>query len=484
MRLDEKLSREKPIRVFWPKPVLTEPQWEIYQLLRERFLPGRWQLFAGSLLSHFFDPDDFKHDQHRYSLVKRTPVLFAVATEAPECRAVLIILAQPNVTVEAFLTEESVHWMLLATQLNSDEFVDQVSVALLNGSRKPIGTRTPISDSENKSAHAVRTGRMIDRIRVHNLEQYLENGISTAEARRHLINRSPCLLHEVALQVMEPRYPLPWTDFEKSMLQTSSVDLLLHDRGSLNRPLLAIEIDGRIHQAAAQHEKDKVKDELLKGMGIPLIRISVEDARYLWTEQEAQKHGEKLSPAKQRQLEDELRHFGGFFGHIVGLICSQVRLQSGEEIKLQEANISLAKIEEVLSRTHFGKGYVDLDDKQRDWLHKLSHESNQADAYCDASRDYAYLVEQKLQHAKECSAWPVDLQEITTPPELVGDAISGLRARTLLTTPRRVTIPVESPVVKLMASSLDPDLLDAHVKQALIGCLVEKARDYLKGHVS
>ena len=105
MRLDEKLSREKPARMFWPKPVLNELQWEVHRLLRERLLPDRWQLFAGSLLNHFFNPDDFKHDRNLYSLVKSTPVLFAVATEAPQCRAVLIILAQSNKAVEAFLDQ-------------------------------------------------------------------------------------------------------------------------------------------------------------------------------------------------------------------------------------------------------------------------------------------------------------------------------------------------------------------------------------------
>ena len=35
-----------------------------------------------------------------------------------------------------------------------------------------------------------------------------------------------------------------------------------------------------------------------------------------------------------------------------------------------------------------------------------------------------------------------------------------------------------------MANGLEPDLLDAHVKHALIGCLEQKARDYLKAHAS
>jgi hypothetical protein len=49
----------------------------------------------------------------------------------------------------------------------------------------------------------------------------------------------------------------------------------------------------------------------------------------------------------------------------------------------------------------------------------------------------------------------------------------------VLTTPRRVTIPIETPFIKLIARGLESDLLDAHVKYALIGCLEQKARDYL-----
>lgn len=484
MRLDEKRTREKPARMFWPKPVLTEPQWDVYQLLRERFSPERWQIFAGSLLNHFFNPDDFKYDRNLYTLIKSTPVLFAVATAAPQCRAVLIILEQSNTTIEAFLDLEEVHWMRYPTQLNPAEFVDQVGIALRNGSRNMVGTRTPISDSENKSADAFRTGRMIDQIKVHNLDQYLEAGISAEEAQRFLINRSPCLLQEVALQLMEPRYPLAWTEFEKSMLKTSSVDLLFHERGSLNRPLLAVEIDGGIHQSEKQQEKDKVKDELLQGMGIPLIRISVDDAQYLWIEQEAQKYGEKLLPAAQRQLEDDLKHFGRFFGHVAVLICGQVRLQSREEIRLQEANVNLAKIEEKFSRALYGKGYIDLDDQQQDSVHKSSLESNDAGAFYDSHNTYVDVIDQELQRAKEYSQWPIDLQNITTPPAMVGDATTGLRARVVLTTPKRVTITLETPVIKLMADSLDADLLDANVKYALIDCLVQKARDYLRAHVS
>jgi len=47
-------------------------------------------------------------------------------------------------------------------------------------------------------------------------------------------------------------------------------------------------------------------------------------------------------------------------------------------------------------------------------------------------------IDQELLNEKEYSELPIDLQKITTPPEMVGDAISGLRARMVLTTPRRV----------------------------------------------
>ena len=484
MRLDWKLSREKPARLFWPKPVLTEHQWEAHRLLSERLSPDRWHLFAGSLLSHFFNPDDFAHDRNLYQLVKSTPVLFVVATKAPDCRAVLIILAQSNTTVEAFLDKEEVHWMRYATQLSPEEFVDHVGLALRDGSGKVIGNREPINDSENKAAQGFRTGRMIDQIKVHDLEQYLEEGISAKEAQRWLIDRSPCLLHEVALQVMEPGFPLRWTNFEKSMLKLSSVDLLFHDRGSLNRPLLAVEIDGPPHREKVQQEKDKVKDELLQGMGIPLIRISIDDAQYLWIEQNAHKYGTKLSPSKQRQLEDDLKHFGRFFGHIAGIICSQVRLESKEEITLNEANVNLAKIQENISRSLYKKDYIDLNDQQQDCVDESLLESKEAYANYDAQKNYADLIDQELQRAKEYSEWPIDLQKITTQPEMLGDMISGLKARVVLTTPKRATIPVETPTIKLSANFLEANLLNANVKHALFSCLEHKARHYLKAQIA
>jgi hypothetical protein len=58
-------------------------------------------------------------------------------------------------------------------------------------------------------------------------------------------------------------------------------------------------------------------------------------------------------------------------------------------------------------------------------VHKSSRESNEADADYDAKIENAKLIDENLQRMKEYSEWPVDLQKITTPPEFVGDAISG-----------------------------------------------------------
>ena len=164
--------RTAPPKLLWPKLVLNEHQWELHGLLRERLAPDRWQVFAGSLLNHFFDPERYVGSAKW--LVKSSPVLLAVATNAPYCRAVLIILARSNSEVEAFLDNQKVHWVRYAAHLSPRELADQTCIALRDRASTTIGTRTPISDSEKKVADGFRTGRMIDLIKVHNLEQYLE----------------------------------------------------------------------------------------------------------------------------------------------------------------------------------------------------------------------------------------------------------------------------------------------------------------------
>ena len=191
-----------------------------------------------------------------------------------------------------------------------------------------------------------------------------------------------------------------------------------------------------------------------------------------------------LSPSKKRQLDDDLKHFGRFFGHIAVLICSQVRLESEEGIQLQVANVNLAKIQENISRALYKKGYIDLDDQQQDCVDQTLLESEESYANFYAQNNYAKRIDQELQHTKECSHWPMDLQKITTQPELIGDIISGLRARVTIATPKRATIPVETPTIKLLANCFEADLLNANVKHALFSCLEHKARHYLEAQIS
>lgn len=284
---------------------------------------------------------------------------------------------------------------------------------------------------------------------------------------------------------MELPFLLQLTDFEISMLKSSSVDLLLHDRGSLNCPLMAVETDGKPHLNLAQQRKDKVKHKLLQMMGIPLIRISEVDTPYLWVKQDAKKHGEKLSPSKQRQLDDDLKNFGIFFGGLAMLICGQVRRANKQAIALHNAKIELCKVEDKFSRSLYGKEYVELNEQQKDCVDKSSLEADEATAYYDAYKLDADFADQELQLAKERSAWPIDLQRNTTASELSGNLTSGLRARVGLTTPKLVTIQIATPIIQLRAvESINPQLLDANVRQALSRSLEHKARDHLRAHSS
>ena len=43
---------------------------------------------------------------------------------------------------------------------------------------------------------------------------------------------------------------------------------------NINKPVLAIEVDGKTHDLAEQKIRDGMKEEILDYMGIPLLRIS------------------------------------------------------------------------------------------------------------------------------------------------------------------------------------------------------------------
>lgn len=60
---------------------------------------------------------------------------------------------------------------------------------------------------------------------------------------------------------------------KKFILHNSHLDFALYTQ-NINKPVLAIEVDGKTHDLAEQKIRDGMKEEILAYMGIPLLRIS------------------------------------------------------------------------------------------------------------------------------------------------------------------------------------------------------------------
>lgn len=56
------------------------------------------------------------------------------------------------------------------------------------------------------------------------------------------------------------------------MLNNSHLDFAIYSE-NINKPLLAIEVDGKHHNYEEQKQRDEKKEKILKYMDIPILRI-------------------------------------------------------------------------------------------------------------------------------------------------------------------------------------------------------------------
>ena len=61
-------------------------------------------------------------------------------------------------------------------------------------------------------------------------------------------------------------------ELRKFILHNSHLDFAIYSQ-TINKPILAIEVDGKDHEKIEQKERDEKKERILKYMEIPLIRI-------------------------------------------------------------------------------------------------------------------------------------------------------------------------------------------------------------------
>ena len=80
-------------------------------------------------------------------------------------------------------------------------------------------------------------------------------------------------------------------ELKKFVLNNSHLDFAIYSE-SINKPLLAIEVDGKRHSEDIQKERDKKKEKILNYMNIPILRVP---SKVVWNIEEfEEKLKEKL----------------------------------------------------------------------------------------------------------------------------------------------------------------------------------------------
>lgn len=73
--------------------------------------------------------------------------------------------------------------------------------------------------------------------------------------------------------VTDKKYLEAHPDLKDFVLKNSHLDFAIYTK-SINKPILAIEVDGELHKEEIQKERDRKKNEILEYMEIPLLRVS------------------------------------------------------------------------------------------------------------------------------------------------------------------------------------------------------------------
>ncbi len=466
----ERMVRNTPASSYMPTPVLDERQWEIDRLLREKLPAEKWALFVGTGLSAFFEPMEYGAGiGGNRDLVFATSALFTVATPPPLSDAILMVIEPGQPRLEAFLDKESVHWIRYAPLLSPKEFADQIQAAVVQGAQSKIGARSKINLSEFQVARALMKHTMFEYETRANVQAYVDSGISPDDARQHLAALTPRLLHEVAIHRLSPRIHAPLSEAAKHLVRTSSVDILLHARGRVNLPLLAIEVDGGVHTEPKQISKDRAKDEVMEAFGIPLFRICDTDANF-WRNIESQPY------ASRRKIS----RFSKLISSVASTVCWQVQVECRDELDADSAKKACNQLEEKLSRSIYGISYIDLNDDQRKVVLNTSMGTLEFEDYDIAQRQVNFYRDRAMTEAKADSDWPIDLRAVSTLPEIVGDLVSGVSARTMLSVSGRPAVSVSTPSIRATANSLDQELLGVELAVCLIQALAEETREQIR----
>lgn len=278
-----RLIRTIDERGWWPTAVLTPSQWEVHRLLRDRLDPDK-QILPGVQLSTFFDPGG--RGSNFFALLIENAVLFAIVTVGEKQCLDFVILEEAKPEVESILSSKRVGWMLYESGLSAQMYVDRV-LSRISAARVIPSERVVVNRSEQQVKRELMVRSLFE------FERY-DTSKGIAGEHNRLTYDTPIILHGVAIRKFAPTGRVKLRSRAEAIVRESSVDLLVHGRGaSGNRPLLAIEVDGSVHEKPSKVANDIAKNEVLESFGLPFIRISPAEgdfwSRKIWSTSDQQR---------------------------------------------------------------------------------------------------------------------------------------------------------------------------------------------------
>lgn len=449
-------------RKWWPPALLDENQWQAHDSLKQRLLDSEMCVLTGVLLSTFINPEG---SQRKWkSTIYTYSVLFAVASRPPYARLKLLVLDEPAIDVQLLLADARIEWMRYSAACDPHKFSEDVHDRVLRIGTSVRGDRQRINFSELAMRSLLLDETLFE------FERY-ERQLQKPGASNLPID-TPTILHEVALSRLAPaaRIEFSLSSSEERLIRNSSVDLLVHGRGgSRNRPLLAFEFDGPGHEDPDQMATDQAKDRILESFGLPLVRISSNEVDLRKWKRPNSFEGRKL------------RLFFKLVGPLAQSVASSVENSISGQLAENDAMLEMHRREEKLSRSMFGKDWVDLESTQLNALNQAMQATGLDADYREALGFNDFLRSRETDELHDLKVWPEDILQKSSAPAFVTEVDGSRWASTTLTIGES-TLQVISPKIRI---NLTPRFKDDPVMREwidirIIEFLAERVREHIE----
>jgi hypothetical protein len=451
--------RKTNVREYMASSVMSDRQWSIFIELKRELATRGLTILAGVPLTAIIDPRLCSMPDALW----RSSVLFAIVTMPPRGAVRILVLDDDNAEMERCLDRLEVQHIAYNSLLNDSEFAKVILDEIDFQFQSFASAKSLINRSENDVAESLRNG-----VWIIEYERLFVDEPAKQEMRRHFESESMKLLHEVALHRICTSDLIGGllTYDEDQIRTTSSVDILVHAPPPLSQPLLAVEFDGPHHDDPEKQRKDRLKDAVLAHYGIPLIRIAYADAAF-----------GNLSRDGKTDLH---RRYVEGLTELVGTVVWQTQFEADFAIRADKANKALHTLEDHLAVSQFGKPYVELNVDQRQRVDGSTFCSKEEEECRFENSLYNYERDKAMESAKEEAAWPKELLQYSSCPEIHGDKLTGFSTTFKVDIPNQKCLEVTLPKIWVQAKSLDDELLKARVTSDLLQIAADLIRQVIR----